>query len=517
VYLIARAGQEIVRDLRAHLFNHLTTLGPPFFDDRRVGEVVSRIASDVAQVQHVLTSGVAEAVAAALTLAGAFAILLWASWQLTLAILVLVPPVVLVARLYGRTLHRRAVVAQDRMADVGSIAEEAFGSIRLVQVFAREQYERDRFMAALVRYQDAALGAAQVRALFGSVVGLLTLSALAGVVWIGGRQVVAGLMDPGQLVAYVAYAGIIGVAGSTLAGLYGHWSAALGATRRVFGWLDTQPTVRETPSAWAPQHIAGEVRLEKVSFGYRPGLPVLHDVDLTVEAGQTLALVGPTGGGKTSVTNLIARFYDPDSGRVTVDGHDIRDWTIQGLRRWMGVVPQETVLFNATVAENLRIGDLDASYDALEAAARAAHAHEFIVELPDGYDTLVGERGIRLSAGQRQRLAIARALLKDPRILLLDEATSSLDSESERLVQDALRVLLAGRTTIMIAHRLSTVRRADTIAVIHHGRVVETGTHATLLKADGLYRRLHDLQYWDESDARKGTPPASQVAEPWHA
>jgi subfamily B ATP-binding cassette protein MsbA len=317
------------------------------------------------------------------------------------------------------------------------------------------------------------------------------------VIWLGGRQVLAGAIAPGDLVAFVAYAAMIGSSGASLSELYGQWAASLGATRRVFSWLDTEPVVADGEPGADPGRVDGALEFKSVTFSYRQGRPVLHGIDLKVAPGETLALVGPTGAGKSTVMHLIARFYDPDEGAITLDGVDVRRMTLAGLRRWIGVVPQETVLFNATVGENLRYGRLDASEDVVRSAARAAHAAEFIDELPQGYETLVGERGIRLSAGQRQRIAIARALLKDPRVLLLDEATSSLDSESERLIQDALDTLLAGRTTVVVAHRLSTVRRADAIAVVDRGRIVAYGRHDQLLREGGLYRRLYDLQFRD--------------------
>ncbi len=494
-FLQARSGEGIVVDLRCRLYDHLTSLGPPFFDDRRVGEVVSRLMSDVAQTQSVLTFGAAQLLASTLTIAGAFAILLLRDWQLTVGILVLMPAVVFVSRVYGRSIRKYSMSIQDLAADAASVIEEGFGAIRLVQIFSREPYEQARFRRAAEALYSASIARARLRAVFGPLVGLTTLAALALVLWLGGRQVLAGRIAAGDLVAFVAYAGMIGSAGASLSELYGQWASALGSVRRVFAWLDTAPVVVDgSPGADLPV-VSGRLCFHDVWFSYRPDRPVLRGIELSVEPGQTLALVGPTGAGKSTVMHLIARFYDPDSGSVTLDGSDLRFMTLAGLRRWIAVVPQETVLFNATIDENLRYGRLDATDDEVRAAARAAHADEFIDDLPQGYHTLVGERGIRLSAGQRQRVAIARALLKDPRILLLDEATSSLDSESERLVQDALETLLAGRTTVVVAHRLSTVQRADSIAVIEGGRVVAGGRHEDLLREGGLYRRLHDLQF----------------------
>lgn len=496
-FLQARAGEGIIVDLRCRLYDHLTGLGPPFFDDRRVGEVVSRIMNDVTQVQSVLTFGAAQLLASTLTMVGAFAILVWQDWELTVGIVVVMPPVVLMSRTYGRLMRKYSMAVQDLAADASSVVEEGFGAIRLVQIFGREPFERTRFRRAAEALYEASMARARLRAVFGPLVGLTTLGAMAVVIWFGGRQVLAGRISAGDLVAFVAYAGMIGSAGSSLSELYGQWSTALGATRRVFAWLDTVPVVADGSRSADLDAVSGRLCFNDVSFSYRPDRPILQGIDLCVEPGQTLALVGPTGAGKSTVMHLIARFYDPDSGIVTLDGTDIRKMTLAGLRRWVAVVPQETVLFNATIDENLRYGRLDATDVEVRAAAKAAHAAEFIDVLPHGYQTLVGERGIRLSAGQRQRVAIARALLKDPRLLLLDEATSSLDSESERLVQDALETLLAGRTTVVVAHRLSTVRRADIIAVIQGGQVVARGRHDELLREGGLYGRLYDLQFRD--------------------
>lgn len=496
-WLMARAGEGVVLDLRRKLYGHLIYLGPTFYDESRVGALVSRIMSDVAQIQSVITSDLALLTSTLLTLVGAFALLMWRSWRLTVLIMLLVPPVILVARLYGHRMRRYGTLYQDRMAETTSVVEETLGAIRLVQGFARESFEQARFLDAALRLYDAALLRAKAHALYSAVVSMLTFSALAITLWFGGREVLAGRLTVGDLVAFVAYSSLIGGSASNLVTLYGRWANALGASRRVFELLDTEPVVADTSDAHELEQVVGRVTFEGVCFAYGTGGVVLHDIDLDVAPGEKLALVGPSGAGKSTLIHLISRFYDPREGRLLIDGIDARDVTLVSLRTHIGSVPQDTVLFNATIGENLRYGRLDATEEELVDAARAAFAHDFISRLPLGYETKVGERGIRLSAGERQRVAIARALLKDPQVLLLDEATSSLDSESERLVQAALERLMVGRTTIVIAHRLSTVRNVDRIAVVDRGRIVELGAHCELLERDGLYARLSSLQFLD--------------------
>jgi subfamily B ATP-binding cassette protein MsbA len=364
-----------------------------------------------------------------------------------------------------------------------------------VKSFARSDYEVDRYNEAVEDLFGTARYRVLVTALFRSTVGLLFFAALVGIFWYGGIEVLAGRLTEGDLVAFIFYAFNIARSVSGMSQLYSTFNSAAGATERLFDLLDTAPALQDAPDAIDLPPVEGRVRFEDVTFAYDEGRPVLKDINLDVEPGETVALVGPSGAGKSTLVSLIPRFYDPQQGRITVDGYDLRRVTRQSLRDQIAAVSQEVHLFNATVRENIRYGRLDATDDAIAEAARAANAHDFIVDLPDGYDAEVGERGVKLSGGQRQRVAIARALLRDARLLLLDEATSSLDSASEALVQEALGRLVEGRTTFVIAHRLSTVQDADRLVVLDEGRIVQRGTHAELMEEEGLYRRLASYQF----------------------
>ncbi len=370
-------------------------------------------------------------------------------------------------------------------------------AVRLVKAFAREPYEVQRYNAAVENLFGEARRRVVISQIFWSVVGTTFMLALVAIFWFGGTEVLAGRLTAGDLVAFIFYAFNIARSVGGLSQLYTVFNSAAGASERIFELLDTTPEVRDAPGATTLPPVRGAVRFEDVSFQYEPGRPVLRGITLSVEPGETVALVGPSGAGKTTLLNLIPRFYDPTAGRLLVDGHDLRAVTLRSLRTQIAVVPQEVHLFGTSIRENIRYGRLDATDAEIEAAARAANAHAFIEALPDGYDTTVGERGLKLSGGQRQRIAIARALLRDARILLLDEATSSLDSASEALVQEALERLMTDRTTFIIAHRLSTVLHADRIVVLDRGRIVQQGTHAALVAEDGLYRDLAALQFQD--------------------
>ncbi len=500
-WILAGAGERVVLRLRRRLYEHLLSLGPPFHDHRRVGSLVSRLASDVVNVQGVVTSDVAALVVNSMILVGAFTLLAWRDWRLAGAIITVMPLVALTSRVYARRLHSLGSLIQDRYATLIGIADEALGAIRLVQSFVREPEELARFDTAADSLKQAVLSRARNVSVFGSGTEALTFVSLAAMTWFGGREVLAGRLSPGDLVLFVGYSAMIGSSLSALIALVGRWASALGAVRRVFEIIDTQPTVRDEPNARVIARVDGRIAFEGVRFTYERGDIVLDDIELRIEPGETVALVGPSGAGKTTIMHLIARFYDPSGGRLTLDGIDLREIRLSCLRGFIGMVPQDTILLDATIAENLRYGRAGASDADLRAAARAAHADEFIEQLPDGYSTIVGERGMRLSTGQRQRVAIARAVLKDPPILLLDEATSSLDNTSERHVQDALEHLMADRTTVVVAHRLSTVVNAHRIVVVESGRIVEEGKHTDLLGAGGLYAQLYDHRFQDQDPA----------------
>lgn len=496
-YLLSYTGERIVADVRTQLYNHLTGLPVAFFANRRVGELTSRMASDVSVVQTTTTGSVTELLRLSIMLIGSVTIIFVTNMRLSLVMLAIVPVVILSAHLYGRYVRKLSTKVQDRLAEANSVLEETLSAIRIVQSFVREPYERARYRDRIQDSLNLAVKRAIASGGFIAFIILVVYSGIAIVLWFGSRMVVAGRMTPGDLIAFVLYTFFVGGAVGGMSELYGQFNQAIGATRRVFELLDTRPEIRDPENPTSLENVQGHVQLIDVHFTYpdERALPVLKGVTVEAKPGEIIALVGPSGAGKSTLVSLIPRFYDVTAGAITVDGHDIRSLRLSDLRSAIGMVPQETTLFGGPVRENIAYGKLGATDGEIESVARAAHAHEFIVEFPDGYDTIVGERGVKLSGGQRQRVAIARALLKNPAILILDEATSSLDSESERLVQDALETLMQGRTTFVIAHRLSTVRRADRIIVLDGGRVVEEGTHQELMTGGGLYKRLYEIQF----------------------
>jgi subfamily B ATP-binding cassette protein MsbA len=497
-YLTAWISQHIMADFRTSVFAHLQSLSPSFFSRRRTGEILSRLMSDVGIIQATVTETPIDSAKQLVTFVGGVAFLLVMNWRLCLLILALLPVLVLVARLFGRKLKALSTSIQDQTATLTTIAEEVVSGIRVVKSFVQTRRETDRFARQTQTGLDLALRRAGVLAVFVPTITLLTFAAAGAVLWYGGRQVIGGTITPGDLFAFVLFAGIlIGPFGSA-ARVFAQIKEAQGAMRRVFEILDTEPEVRDRPDAVELPPASGHLRVDRVSFAYDPRQPVLSDLSFEVRPGERVALVGPTGAGKTTLINLLHRFYDPTEGAVSLDGRDLRTVRLDSLYRQIALVPQDMVLFGGSIMDNIRYGRETATDDEVLAASRAAHAHEFISAMPEGYRTLVGEKGVNLSGGQRQRLAIARAILKNARILILDEATSALDAESERLVQDALEKLMAGRTTIVIAHRLTTIQRADRILVVNRGRIVEEGTHASLLERRGLYHYLYTLRLEEE-------------------
>ena len=499
-YLVARLGERVVADIRRAAFHRLVRRSPGFFETNKVGELLSRITADTSLLQTVIGGQASSALRNLLLFLGAAAMLVVTSPVLTGLVVLMVPVVVVPIVVLGRRVRRFARLAQDRVGDVGGHLEEILGGIRTVQAFGQEERSGARFSAHVDAAFRVALRRIEARALLTAIVILLVFCGVGLVLWVAGRGVLQGDLSGGEMTAFMFYAVVVAASVGSLSEVYGDLQHAAGAAERLAELLRQEPAPAPRAVRALPEPRRGAVRLDGVTFRYpsRPDEAALRDFSLAVGAGETVALVGPSGAGKSTVFNLLLRFYDPDAGRVVLDGVDLREAALAAVRGSFALVPQEPVIFAASARENVRFGRPEADDDAVRAAAAAAGAAAFIDALPDGYDTFLGEKGARLSGGQKQRLALARAVLRDPAVLLLDEATSALDAESERAVQTALGRLMAGRTTIVIAHRLATVRKADRIVVMAAGRAVAEGTHDSLLAEGGLYARLAALQFGQE-------------------
>jgi ATP-binding cassette subfamily B protein len=500
-YWLTEVGERTLADLRRDTYGRIIRLPMTFFGQRRVGELTSRLASDLSLIQQTLTGAIPQFAGQVLMLIGGLVLIALTSGRLTLVMLSSVPVVIGSAVVFGRLTRKISFEAMDKLADTNVVVEETLQGIASVKAFANEEYETTRYRAGIERFIAIMLRGARYQGAFTAFMTLAGFGSVVLVIWYGARLVEAGDLSFGDMAQFLMYTMFIAGAIGGFVRLYGELQRAVGATQRVRELLREEPEDVGGLNAPGPNgagRIAGDIAFDGVTFAYpsRKEVTVLRDLSLTAKAGQRIALVGPSGAGKSTIVSLLLRFYDADSGRVRIDGRDIRDYPLRELRSQMAIVPQDVLLFGGTVAENIAYGQPGASQTEIEEAARKANAHDFIAAFPEGYQTIVGDRGVKLSGGQRQRVAIARAVLRNPAILILDEATSSLDSESESLVQQALDVLMQGRTSVIIAHRLSTVRRADCIYVIKEGEVLEAGTHAELFaRPDGLYRTLSELQF----------------------
>ncbi|MCI0570196.1 MAG: ATP-binding cassette domain-containing protein [Myxococcaceae bacterium] len=494
--LFTSVGERIVSRLREDLFRTLLKQEVAFFDERRTGELTNRLASDTTVLQNTVSANISMVLRNGAQALGALALLVWTSPKLTLVMLAVVPAVAIGAVAYGRRVRGLSKQVQDSLAQASEVAEESLSGIRTVRSFTAEEAEGHRYAGAVQRSFRLARNRAIQAATFMGVASFCGFGAGAAVLWYGGRLVLAGELTVGALTSFLVYTMLVAGALGALSELWADFMKASGAAERIFELLDREPSMPVKGGLTLPK-VQGRVELREVGFAYpsRRDVQVLRGLSLTLEAGEVVALVGPSGAGKSTIAGLLARLYDPDSGGILLDGHPLTALDPQWLRRQVGTVAQEPLLFSDSIAENIRYGRPDATDAEVEAAARVANAHEFISRFPEGYATKVGERGVQLSGGQRQRVAIARAVLKDPRILVLDEATSALDAESEHLVQEALERLMQGRTTLIIAHRLSTVRNADRVLVLDGGRVVQSGEHSELMSEQGLYRRLVERQF----------------------
>ena len=494
-YLVSFVGQRVIIDLRDVLYQKFQRMPLAYYDRQQTGEIMSYITNDVASLQNAIVDNLIEMVTEGSILIGSIVLMVYLDWKLSLLTLVTIPMVGQAMKVFGRKLKTSGTLIQERLADITALLQESISSVRVVKSFVREGYEIERFHNQNELNFQAAMKNVQLMSLLTPTVEFLAALAVTFIVWFGGYEVVNGEITAGSLIAFLTYAVNLANPVKRISRVYGNLQKAMAAADRVFDVLDLPEQITNKKDAIALPKIEGHVAINAVCFEYKKGVPALVDVSLQVEPGQMIAFVGPSGGGKSTIANLIPRFYDVTAGSIEIDGHDVRDVTMESLREQIGIVPQETMLFSTTILENIRYGRLDATDEEVVAAAKAANANDFILELPHGYTTTIGERGLNLSGGQRQRIAIARAILKNPRVLILDEATSALDTESEKIMQAALDKLMVGRTSFVIAHRLSTIFNADQIFVVENGHIREHGTHAELLARGGLYSNLYNIQF----------------------
>lgn len=492
-YLMGYIGQAVIMDIRNALYHHLQRLSIAYYDRRRTGDIMSNLTNDISALQTAIVTDFITLVQESAIFIGSFGSMIYLQWKLTVLCLIIVPLVSYVIKFFGKKLHNSGKDVQETLADVTSMLQETIQGVRIVRSFNRGAYEEKRFQKINKLSFTAAVRAIRQQSQMTPFVEFLAAIAVCTIIWYGGVSVIDGVMSTGELIAFLIYA--INLANPTrrVAESVGNIQKSLAAADRVFSILDEQPEIQNKEDAKDIEVKAGRVEARHVSFSYEAENPVLTDLNFVAEPGQTIALVGPSGSGKTTIANLLPRFYDVTGGGIYIDGMDIRESTISSLREHIGLVPQDTLLFNTTIKENILYGRLDATDEEVWRAVKAANAEKFIRGLPNGIETKVGDRGLVLSGGQRQRIAIARAILKDPAILILDEATSALDTESEKIVQDALEKLMVGRTSFVIAHRLSTVKNADQIFVLNNGHIEESGTHDELMREGGLYYELYTM------------------------
>ena len=494
-YLMSYVGERVIIDIRSAVYEKLQRLSVSFYDKNKTGTIMSYVTNDVSALQAAMVQNTIDMITEGSVLIGSITAMVYLDWKLTLFTFCTFPFVLWLMDFFGKRIRKSGRRIQECTADITSILQETVSSARVIKSFVREDYEIERFCNQNFANFRANMKNAQLMALLTPVIEFVAAIGVTAIIWYGGHGVINGDLTAGSLVAFLVYAVNISNPVKRLTRVVGSIQKALAAAQRVFDVLDMKEEIAEIPGAKALPQIEGSVEFKDVSFAYDKGEPVLKDVSFKAEPGEVIAIVGPSGAGKSTIANLLPRFYDTTSGSISIDGNNIAEVKVDSLREQVGIVPQETVLFNGSLYDNILYGRLEATREEVEAAAKAANAHNFIMEFPNGYETMLGDRGLNLSGGQRQRIAIARAILKNPRVLVLDEATSALDTESERIVQEALDRLMVGRTSFVIAHRLSTIKNADKILVLQRGRIVETGTHDELMANNKLYSHLYNIQY----------------------